>query len=619
MREIGMKRIGLWAIIVLFPALFILAQTGDEIIAVKVMSSVDKFHPGVSHKIAIEVKIEIPFHINSENPTEDYMVPTAIRFEHKEGMTFGQMEFPPPLIKTLGFSDIPLEVYEGTLVLFGSIKLDSDFMEDEVKVEGILEYQACDENACLAPDELSFSQMFPVADPKEEISPTNQELFAAQTVSPGAKAVTPVEGEASMESFDRKGLFLTFVLIFLGGLALNLTPCVYPLIPITISYFGGQAQGRKGGIVTHAILYVMGMAVTYSILGSVAALTGNLFGAALQNPLVLIGIATILVILALSMFNLYEFRLPSFLTNLAGGQKKGFWGTLFMGLTVGFVAAPCIGPFVLGLLTYVGEKGNVVLGFLMFFVLAMGLGIPFVFLAIFSGNIDRLPKSGSWMVWVRCIFGFILIAMAVYFLQPLFPSGLFFNLTLALVLFIGGIYMAWIEPTKLTGRGFALIRNLTGVLFFASALILASSGVQSHIDRTIARARLESRSSVMKQEIRWLAYSQERLDEALSISKPVMIDFYAEWCIPCKEMDISTFVESEVVEISRHFVMLKADLTTSRDPLTKRLRREYKVRGVPTYVFITPEGTEAEELRMVGFVKKEKLLKHMRAVLATSE
>ena len=238
---------------------------------------------------------------------------------------------------------------------------------------------------------------------------------------------------AASEGFGDRGIFVTLLLVFLGGLALNLTPCVYPMIPITISYFGGQSQGKKGSLVAHACLYVIGMAVTYSVLGVFAAMTGSLFGTALQYPPVLIGIALVMVLLALSMFDVYEFRMPAFLNRLAGGSQKGFAGTFLMGLTVGIVAAPCIGPFVLGLLTYVGNKGNAFLGFVLFFVLALGMGVPFIVLGVFSGSIKKLPRSGAWMVWVRKVFGFILLAMAVYFLEPLFPDPLAYRLTFALI------------------------------------------------------------------------------------------------------------------------------------------------------------------------------------------
>ena len=412
-----------------------------------------------------------------------------------------------------------------------------------------------------------------------------------------------------------KGLFITFFLIFLGGLALNLTPCVYPIIPITVGYFGGQAEGRKGGIIAHAILYVLGMAVTYSALGVIAAMTGSLFGAALQNPIMLIAIALVMIALALSMFDLYEFRLPSFLTNLAGGSKKGYLGTIFMGLTVGLVAAPCIGPFILGLLTYVGEKGDVFLGFLMFFVLALGLGIPFVFLAVFSGSINKLPRSGSWMVWVRTIFGFILVAMAIYFLKPLFPNSLVYHLALALNLFIGGIYMAWVEPTRLDNKMFPLIRNIIGIIFFVAALVFTVSGIQSYVDDRLYEASLGSGSLARNEMIQWAAYSEENIQKAQEQSKPVFLDFHADWCIPCRELDKFTFTDEKIVNMSEKFVMLKVDLTKTDNQVYEKLRRKYKIRGVPTLVLLKPDGNEVKDARVVGFIKAQRLLEKMDKVL----
>lgn len=612
-----MKRCRVLACLILLAALFPLsAQNSDEIVAVALLSSVNKFQPGAPHRIALEIRIRDRYHINSTQPREEFLIPTTVSLAGPEGVVFGKLDFPPALVKTLSFSATPLEVYEGTIRVLSTVTLPKHFKEKELAVTGRLEYQACDDKACLPPAELSFRQTFPVAGEGETISPINTTIFAAaeamKTETLAAEA--PAEG-AFASAVEERGLFLTFILIFLGGLALNLTPCVYPLIPITIGYFGGQAQGRKGRIVIHAVLYVLGMAVTYSALGVVAALTGSLFGGAMQNPIVLIGVAAVMVALALSMFNLYEFRLPSFLNRLAGGAQKGYFGTMLMGLTVGLVAAPCIGPFVLGLLTYVGSRGQVLLGFLMFFVLALGLGLPFLLLAIFSGSLDRLPRSGVWMVWVRTIFGFVLLGMAVYFLKPLFPHTLAYNLTLALILFVGGIYMAWIEPTKIGGKVFPVLRHLAGILFLAASLTLAIQGIQTYIQDSLREAKLSANPEDAAAGIRWSPYSVQDLEQAAARAIPVLLDFYADWCIPCKELDKLTFSQPEVVEISRKFVMLKVDLTSLKNPETERLKRKYQIKGVPTLVLLNPDGSEARDRRLVGFVKKEKLLVQMRQVL----
>ncbi len=596
---------------------FLVAQPAQSVVQVKVLSAVDKLQKGTTHRFAVELTIQSPYHINSHKPAEDFLIPTKVTLEPVKGVSFGELKYPEGISKQFSFSEVPLNVYEGTVYILGTMTIAPDYPGREVELRGTVEFQACDDHTCLAPEEMTFSQTFSVVEPGEAVQSIHPEIFSpAKTSAPAAKseAVSPTAGEEN--PFQGKGFLLTLALVFLGGLALNLTPCVYPLIPITISYFGGQAGEKKGSLLTHAIIYVLGMAVTYSILGVIAALTGSLFGAALQNPIVLIALAVILVGLSLSMFDLYEIRVPAFLSNFAGGARQGLFGTLFMGLTVGIVAAPCIGPFVLALLTYVGEQGNIFLGFILFFVLAIGLGIPFIFLAIFSGSLSRMPRSGAWMVWVRSIFGFVLIAMAIYFLHPLFPNDLFYYLALAFTMLVGGVYMAWIEPTPSQGKVFPVIRNLVGVIFFVIALVFTTTGVQTYVDQKLEHLEASgSAAAPVAEKIQWFPYSQEMLQKAAAEGKPVMIDFYADWCIPCKELDKFTFSQPEVIELSRNMIMLKVDLTKGNSPQAKELKKKYNIRGVPTLVFLTPDGQELNDLRVVGFMEKEEFLPRMQKAL----
>ena len=268
-----------------------------------------------------------------------------------------------------------------------------------------------------------------------------------------------------------------------------------------------------------------------------------------------------------------------------------------MGLTVGIVAAPCIGPFVLGLLTYVGDRGNALLGFALFFVLALGLGIPFLILGVFSGSIHRLPRSGAWMVWVRKIFGFILLMMAVYFLKPLFPSPMAYDLTLALIMLLGGIYLAWIDAVPGSGKIFSYVRNMVGIVFFAAALYTTVAGLQAHIESAQDRPATQNQGG----SIQWLSYSEAVLSRASQEAKPVFIDFYADWCAPCKELDVHTFTAPEVVTRSKEFYMLKIDLTSAENPQAEFLRKKYQARGVPTLVFLGPDGQEFTRSSWNGF------------------
>lgn len=656
-----MKRLGSILMVMPFLCLFALgqAQQNQDIVAVKVVPAVEIFKIGQTYPITLEINIRAPYHINSDLPLEEFLIGTTVDFKAHPGVTYRKVTFPAGEVKKLELSENPLSIYEGTVKITAEVVLAPDFKGKELKIEGSLGYQACDDRSCLPPAQAAFSREVAVVGGVETAGPLTPGKDAAAGTKEAVPA--PAAGETKKDAageqkqpdpkpvdlneiqkqkaadiaastaragkeanpLEDKSLLLTFILVFLGGLALNLTPCIYPLIPITISYFGGQGQGKKGGIVLHSIFYVVGMATTYSVLGVVAAFTGSLFGVALQYPPVLVGIALIMFLLALSMFNVYELRVPAFLNKFAGGSQKGFFGTFFMGLTCGIIAAPCIGPFVLGLLTYVGNRGNVVLGFSLFFVLALGLGIPFLLLGIFSGSLNRIPRSGAWMVWVRTIFGFILIAMAIYFLETLFPNALFYNLAQALTMLVAGVYMAWIEPTKTQGKAFSFVRNIFGVIFFALALNFAVTGIQDYLDEGIA-ARLQAVSAekggaVTGLGIQWQPYSEETLLAAARDGKPVFIDFFTDWCIACKEMDKLTFTDPAVIVASRDFVMLRSNLTTDTDPIIRDLYKRYAVRGVPTYVFLGPDGKEIADVRLVGFEKKQDFASRLKRALELSK
>ncbi len=259
------------------------------------------------------------------------------------------------------------------------------------------------------------------------------------------------------------------LLLFGWGLALNLTPCVYPVIPLTVSFFGGQSQGQGRRTFLLASIYVLGMATTYSALGVAAALSGRLFGVALQSPWVLGVVALVLVLLAFSMFGYYDIQMPTALMQKAGA-RKGFAGAYAMGLLVGVVAAPCVGPVVLGLLAFVAATQDALLGFLFFFVLSLGLGLPFLFLAAFSGRIAALPRAGAWMEGVKKIFGWILLAMAAYFLRTALPGALGAWL-LPAVLVVGALAMLLLHKTLRVG-----VRAAVAVLFVAVAFFFAPLG-----------------------------------------------------------------------------------------------------------------------------------------------
>ena len=410
----------------------------------------------------------------------------------------------------------------------------------------------------------------------------------------GLSQIPSESGES--RPFEGWAMIWTLVGVFAGGIALNLTPCIYPLIPITISYFGGQSKRSQGKLAIHAICYIGGLSTSNSVLGVVAAMTGGLLGALLQNPLVLTFVALVLVVFATSLFGLWELRMPYGLTQAASKTYAGYLGSVFMGLTLGVVASACIGPFILGLLTWVASMGNPLIGFIIFFMLSLGLGLPLFFLALFSGQLENLPRSGEWMVWVRKLLGWVLVGMAAYFIRPVLPktAGIF---TLAAVALAAGLHLGWLEKTRAGFRAFEWLRTVAGIAGLIFATILIGSFV------------------LRGPGVAWQSYSDQLLSDARVAKKPVIIDFYADWCAPCRELDEVTFHNPEIVKQGKNdFFMIKVDLTRKGNPEHEKLLHKFGVKGVPTVVFLDRQGAERRDLRLVDYAPADQFLIRMAEI-----
>jgi thiol:disulfide interchange protein DsbD len=575
---------------------------------VESVASVDRVRPGDSFQIAIILHLPPGLHVNAHQPSDPDLIPTEVQITPPPGIEVGAVEYPAASERAFSFTPKPIAVYEGEVVMLAPATAATSLTQGVLTLDGTLTAQACNDESCFPPSTVSFSLEMVADVAGAAVKPVSPELFAAGAAmgpggegtpqvgamaasgsrahysrltkfAPPAEFVRWLEEGASPEKSRLSDLILgghwllALPLIFLAGLALNLTPCVYPLIPITIGFFSGQSGGSRRHLLGLASLYVLGMALMYSTLGVIAAMNRQLFGNQLQNPYVLLSFAAVMVALGLSMFGVWEFRVPAGLTSRVSG-RAGFAGALTMGLLVGFVAAPCIGPVVVALLTVVSQLGDPGLGFGIFFALALGLGTPYLLLGIFSGLIQRLPRSGEWMNAVKHLFGLILFGMAIYYLAPLLGRSIS-GVVMGLYTVGAGAYVLFFDPS-----GQSLRR------FFAAKRGLGALSVVAGVSLLIPRAQPAG--------IPFEAYSEERLQEALAEGRGVLIDFRAEWCAACRELEAKTFRDPKVVAATRGLLPLKVDMTRWDAAQTQRLKEEYGIVGLPTVVLVPPAPGKAE-------------------------
>lgn len=537
----------------------------------------------------VRARIEQGWHINSWKPLDEFAIPTKLDLR-STALEVTKIDYPAHKEQEFEFAGgNKLAVYEGTIV----IPFEARITALVGSVEAVLHYQACNDRLCLPPRDATLTVGF---------NGTPGPAIPEQTTSAGGAgaganftplASAPASAGGSLFSGDigatmaSRGMVVTLLVIFVLGLALNLTPCVYPLIPITLAFFASQTEGKKSRVAGFAAVYTLGLAVTYSALGVFSALSGKLFGGWLQHPGVLVFFALLMLVLSSSMFGAFDIKVPQFIANRAGG-RAGYAGALTMGLLAGIVAAPCVGPFIISLIAVVSQKGDPLLGFTLFFVLALGLGTPYFLLGVFSTSV---PRSGPWMVQIKKAMGFILIALAFYFLRPLVGEEVY-RWGIVLSLLLGAIFLFVKRDANRAGN----------IIRFGSAALLLVGGVAFALPRSHGEG------------IAWEKYDPAALARASTTGQPVVIDFYADWCMPCKELDEKTFTDGAVVKESERFLRLKADLTRTGDPQTVELSKKFGIIGVPTIVFLDPAGNEVRGARLSGFEGPDKFIKRMESV-----
>jgi thiol:disulfide interchange protein DsbD len=394
----------------------------------------------------------------------------------------------------------------------------------------------------------------------------------------------------------------------------SLTPCVYPLIPITVSVFGAKRSGSRAQAMALSGLYVLGIAAMYSALGASAALTGKAFGTAMQSPWVLGFVAAVFVAMAASMFGAFELQLPAGLqARLSAVGGAGYAGAFAMGLVAGLVAAPCTGPVLAAALTFVATQGSVAYGVGIMFAYALGIGLLFFLIGAFSLS---LPKSGAWMETVKSVFGVVLLAMALAYLKDVFPALRGLSSPAPAAAWAAAAAAAvgvLIGALSATGPGRpSQLAKAAGVALVVAGAFYAGG---------VADARARSAASP-DQGIAWLVNQEEAgLARARAEGKPVIIDFWGEWCAACKELDHTAWSDPRVREEAARFVTIKIDNSADKlaDPAVSaavdRVFEKYGILGQPTVLFIDRHGRELPApARVTAVVGADEMLRRLREV-----
>ncbi len=467
-------------------------------------------------------------------------------------------------------------------------------------------YQGCSDNGlCYPPIEKAIS------------------VDLTQTVSAATAPLTPVSTTSDNEtskiaSLFRNGSFWLIVSFFFGaGLLLSLTPCVFPMIPI----LSGIIVGR-GHKITHvhafilSLAYVLGMAITYAIAGIAAGYSGNLISSALQTPWVLGGFAAIFVLLSLAMFGLYELQLPTALQSklsdtsnkLHGGHLSGVFA---MGALSAVIMGPCVAAPLAGALLYISQTHDAVLGGTALFVLALGMGAPLLLIGTSAGAL--LPRAGAWMEAVKRFFGVMMLAMAIWIVSPVIPVSAQMLLWAALLIF-AAIFLHALDPLPHTALGWHKVGKSVGIfalLLGVAFLVGALSGARDILRPlgNIGRASAEVPASLQFDRIKTGADLDARI--AAAKGKTVMLDFYADWCVSCKEMERLTFSDAGVQARLKNAVLLQADVTAN-DAADKTLLQRFQLFGPPATLFFAADGKEQADFRVTGYQDAPQFLQSLK-------
>ncbi len=497
-------------------------------------------------------------------------------------------------------------------------------------------YQGCSEKGlCYPPVKKSFDlQLIALgadgaasaqsAQTEQRATAESAPVVPAGTDTSGAGKAAPESDSSKVAGIFKSGSFWVVVASFFGfGLLLSFTPCVFPMIPILSGIIVGQGtQLTKQRAFAFSAIYVLGMAITYALAGVGAGLSGTLLSNALQNKWVLGTFALVFVALSFSMFGFYDLQLPSSLqsklTETSNKAKGGtLWGVFIMGVLSALIVGPCVAAPLAGALLYIGQTHNVALGGSALFAMALGMGVPLLAVGMSAGAL--LPRAGGWMQSVKNLFGVLLLGLAIWIISPVIADSVHMLLWAGLLI-VSAIYLHAIDPLPANASGYRKLWKGVGVilLLLGSALLIgAMSGGRDILQplgglRASAGTIADAAPHTRFERIASVAELDQRI--AAAGGKPVMLDFYADWCVSCKEMERFTFADPAVKAQMSKMLLLQADVTANSENDAQLLKR-FGLFGPPGILFFAADGKELQDVRVIGFQPADKFQASLNEVL----
>jgi thiol:disulfide interchange protein DsbD len=547
-----------------------------------------------------------------------YQQEIEFNLEDADGVTIGNYQLPEPEIKA---DTIRPDGTIGDMAIYhNDIEFSVDLIRSNTAATDITlfaRFQGCaDRGVCYPP----VKQRIPLSLPAMDSSSVASLTTAATMVVADDAPVS--ETDQLTNTLAGGSIWLVIATFFGLGLLLSLTPCVFPMIPILSGIIAGQGDKittRKA--FSLSLIYVLSMAITYTVIGVLAGLFGANIQAAFQDPWILSAFAVLFVLLAFSMFGFYELQLPSSwqtkLSKLSNKQKGGSYaGVAVMGLLSALIVGPCVAPPLAGALIYIGQTGDAVLGGLALFALSMGMGTPVIIIGTSAGKL--LPKAGAWMDAIKAVFGVLMLAVAIVMLERIVPASVAMGLW-GVLLIASAIYMGALKQLQIEENGWAKLWKGLGVvlLIYGSLMLIGAAaggndtvqplrGIMSQ-GGSAGGASSESQHLNFK-PIKTVADLKREVAIASNLGKPVMVDFIADWCVSCKEMERYTFSDAKVIQALSNYVLLQADVTENDAQDKALLQGHFGMPGPPAIFFYNEAGEEQRPYRVVGFMTADEFV-----------